>query len=88
MDRKNLLKAGRRKYLFKFNHLLLSLSPANALLVCSSLNVSSRSLLNTSRTLAESSNYALENYGTSLPVAVIELIGSSDSKQENFFLVH
>lgn len=29
--------------------------------------------------MAESANYILENYGTSLPVAVIELIGSSES---------
>jgi len=55
--------------------------------IFSSLNVSSRSLLNTSRTLAESSNHALENYGTSLPVTVIELIGSSESKRNSLLLV-
>lgn len=59
MDRKNLLKVGRRN----------------------SLNISSRSL-NASRNLAETSNYALENFGTSLPVAVIELIASSERKTE------
>jgi len=69
MDRKNMLKAGRRS----------SLNVSNR-----SLNVSSRSLNATSRTqaVAESANYLLENYGTSLPVTVIELIGSSERKSQ------
>ena len=52
-----------------------------------SLNASSRSL-NASRTqaIAETSNYCLENYGTSLPVAVIEMIGSSESTSMNLIL--
>ena len=61
---------------------LLFLIPSSSLNVSNrSLNASNRSLNVTSRTqaVAESANYILENYGTSLPVAVIELIGSSES---------
>ena len=47
--------------------------------------MSSRSL-NASRNLAESHNFALENYGTSLPVAVIELLASADSTSLYFKL--
>ena len=62
-------------------NLFCSHSPSSLNVSNRSLNVSNRSLNVTSRTqaVAESANYILENYGTSLPVAVIELIGSSES---------
>ena len=87
MDRKNLLQAGRRRlesvakyHMNIINGVVLFISASSLLNGSSrSLNASSRSLNASRQAIAETASHCLENYGTSLPVAVIELIGNSES---------